>query len=405
MTPSQPGPTLDSYPTERSCPFSPPDAFDRLRGQAELPTVEVLRGGRPWLITRYEDARAVLASENFSARIDRSGFPLVTPTDLQQLDSERPSLVRTDDPEHLQKRRRLTRDFTVKRINALEPEIQRVIDECVDGLLRAGRPADLVAELALPVPSRVICLLLGVPYDKHEFFQRKSAEALSGQADVDTVRTALDELAEYLDELAEQKLRAPQEDLISRLVHEFHEPGIMDRAELINTAMTLLIAGFETTSNMISLGTAALLHHPAQLERFLAGDSAFQANAVEELLRYLTIAQNPRQFVAVADTRIGDNLIRAGEGVLVSLPSANRDPAAFDDADVLDLGRSARHHLAFSYGTHQCLGQSLARRELLLTFQTLFTRVPTLRLVDSVEEFDLKIGTRVHGFNSLNVTW
>ncbi|TDD90079.1 cytochrome P450 [Saccharopolyspora karakumensis] len=198
MTPSQPGPTLDSYPTQRSCPFSPPDVFDRLRGQAELPTVEVLRGGRPWLITRYDDARAVLASGNFSARMDRSGFPLVTPTDLQQLDSERPSLVRTDDPEHLQKRRRLTRDFTVKRINALEPEIQHVIDECVDGLLHAGRPADLVAELALPVPSRVICLLLGVPYDQHEFFQRKSAEALSGQADVDTVRTALDELAEYL---------------------------------------------------------------------------------------------------------------------------------------------------------------------------------------------------------------
>ncbi|MER7012778.1 cytochrome P450 [Saccharopolyspora sp. NPDC000359] len=405
MASSQPVRTLDAYPAERSCPFSPPDDFERLRAEQALPTVPVLRGQRPWLVTRYEDAKAVLASPNFSARMDRPGFPLMSATDVQQLRAERPTLIRTDDPEHLQKRRRLTRDFTVKRINALEPEIQRIIDETIDDLLRVGGPADLVSELALPVPSRVICLLLGVPYEQHEFFQRKSAQALAGRSGVDDVAAALGELGEYLGELADAKRRAPQQDLFSRLVQELHVPGIVDRGELIDTAMTLLIAGFETTSNMIGLGVAALLCHPDQLEVFLAGDRALQENAVEELLRYLSIAQHPRQFVAVADTQVGNTLIRAGEGVLISLPSANRDPAAFADADVLDLRRPARHHLAFSYGTHQCLGQALARRELLLTYRTLFTRVPSLRLVDPVEEFDLKSHTRVHGFNSLNVTW
>lgn len=405
MTSAQDMRSLSAYPNERSCPFSPPEVFKRLRETDGVPEVEVLRGERPWLISRYEDARSVLASPSFSARMDRSGYPLMSSSDVQQLESGRFNLLRMDDPEHLEKRRRLTRDFTVKRINALQPEIQRVIDESIDGLLAAGPPADLVTHVALPVPSRVICLLLGVPYDRHAFFQRKSAEALSGESDTDTVRAALDELADFLDELVDEKRQDPQQDVLSRLVHEYLEPGTIDRDELITTAMTLLVAGFETTGTMISLGTAALLRHPEQMAKFLAGDGALQENAVEELLRYLTIAQHPRQFVATADTRVGDHLIRAGEGVLIALNSANRDGAAFDDPDTLDITRSARHHLAFSYGPHQCLGQSLARRELVLVYRALFTRIPTLALADSVEDFDLKTHSRVHGFNSLNVNW
>lgn len=397
--------SLGAYPTERSCPFSPPDVLAELRDTDALPTVAALRGERPWLITRYDEARAVLESPNFSARMDRPGYPLMSATDLQQLEQDRTSLIRLDDPEHLEKRRRLTREFTVKRINTLEPEIQRVVDGTIDELLASEKPADLVSTVALPVPSRVICLILGVPYDKHAFFQRKSAEALSGKSDVDTVRTALGELGGFLSDLVDEKVEHPREDLLSRLAHEYFMPGTIDRREIIDIAMTLLIAGFETTGNMISLGVAALLRHPDQLETFLAGDKALQDNAVEELLRYLTIAQHPRQFVAVADTPVGDHTIRAGEGVLVSLPATNRDGSAFDDADTLDVTRSARHHLAFSYGPHQCLGQSLARRELVLLYRTLFTRVPTLRLADAVEDFDLKSQTRAHGFNSLNVTW
>lgn len=312
MTSPHDTPTLDGYPTERSCPFNPPDVFGELRETDEWPTVPALRGERPWLITRYDDARTVLSSPNFSARMDRPGYPLMSATDVQQLEAGRPNLLRMDDPEHLDKRRRLTREFTVKSINRMEPEIQRIIDTSIDALLEAGKPADLVSTLALPVPSRVICLLLGVPYDQHAFFQRKSAEALSGTSEVATIRAALQELGRFLDDLVDEKVRAPREDMLSRLAHEFLVPGVIDRDEIIGTAMTLLVAGFETTGNMISLGTAALLHHPDQLAVFLDGDRALQDNAVEELLRYLTIAQHPRQFVAKTDTQVGGHAIRAG---------------------------------------------------------------------------------------------
>lgn len=397
--------SLSTYPTARSCPFSPPDTFAELRDERALPTVSALRGQHPRLITRYDDAKTVLASPNFSARMDRPGYPLMSATDVQQLDSGRTNLIRTDDPEHREKRRRLTREFTVKRINALEPDIQRIIDESIEKLLSTGAPADLVSTIALPVPSRVICLLLGVPYQDHAFFQRTSAAALSGTSDVHTVDAALRELGDYLDDLVDAKLQTPDDDVLSRLAHDFLAPGVLDRDELITTAMTLLVAGFETTGNMISLGTAALLHHPDQLRTFLAGDRALQENAVEELLRYLTIAQHPRQFVALADTQVGDNTIQAGEGVLIALPSANRDTAAFTDPDTLDITRPARSHVAFSYGPHQCLGQSLARRELLLVYRALFTRIPTMELADAVEDFDLKTQSRAHGFNTLTITW
>lgn len=406
MTPTPYARTLETYPSERSCPFDPPDAFAELRETDGFPAVRTYGGTQPWMITRYEDAKAVLASPNFSARMDNPGYPLMSATDVQQSRQERnTSLIRSDDPEHLERRRRLTREFTVKRINALEPEIQRIVDESIDGMLEGGKPADLVARVALPIPSRVICLLLGVPYDRHDFFQRKSAEALSGNSDEATVAAALGELGEFLGELIEEKIDDPREDLLSRLARDYLLPGSIDRAEAVEIGMTLLVAGFETTSNMISLGTAALLRHPDQLETFLAGDRALQENAVEELLRYLTIAQHPRQFTAVADTRIGDHTIREGEGVLISLPAANRDDSAFGEPDTLDITRQARSHLAFSYGTHQCLGQSLARRELVLLYRSLFIRVPTLGLVDSDEDFDLKKNSRTHGFNSLNVTW
>ncbi|MER7413223.1 MULTISPECIES: cytochrome P450 [Streptomyces] len=399
-----PPPAL-GYPTERTCPFSPPPAFARLREQPGLPAVEALEGGRPWLVTRYADARAVLGSPAFSARFDTPGFPLMSPSDVQQRDDRTESLIRTDDPEHLRQRRRLTRDFTVKRIAALRPEIQGVVDGALDELLAHDGSADLIATVALPIPSRVICLLLGVPYADHGFFQRAAARALAGDSSPDEVRTALGELGDYLAALVREKVRDPQDDILSRLATAYLVPGEIDEREMVTIAMTLLVAGFETTGNMIGLGTALFLTHPEQRALFTAGDEQLQRNAVEELLRYLSIAHHPRQFAATEDVTVGGHTVRAGEGVLISLPAVNRDADAFDDPDTFDITRPAQQHLAFSYGTHQCLGQALARMELLLYFRTLFARVPSLRLLDAPEDFDLKQRSRAHGFRSLSVAW
>ncbi len=403
--PSEEEPAI-AYPTARSCPFSPPVEFGRLRAVPELPRVRALEGARPRLVTRYDDAKTLLSSPALSARFDSPGFPLFSPSDVQQRDDKVESLIRTDDPDHLTQRRRLTRHFTVKRVNALREEIQRTVDEAVDALLGAGSPADLVELVARPVPSRVICLLLGVPYADHAFFQGAAARALAGDTDPDAVRVALDELAEYLDSLvAEKTRRGDGEDVLSQLARDLVVPGTIAHAELVTIAMTLLVAGFETTGNMIGLGTALFLRHPEQRALFLAADETAQAEAVEEVLRYLSVAQHPRQFAVREETTVGGCTLRPGDGVLISLPSANRDAAAFEDPDVFDVRRSARGHLAFSHGTHQCLGQALARLELLLTFRTLFTRVPTLRAADEPGPYDVKRHSRVHGLNSFTVAW
>ncbi|MEU6117365.1 cytochrome P450 [Streptomyces sp. NPDC047117] len=393
------------YPTVRTCPFDPPAEFAGLRARPGLPRTRALEDGRPWLVTRYEDAKAVLAGPDFSARLDTPGFPLFSPSDVQQRDDRVESLIRSDDPDHLTRRRRLTRHFTVKRVHAMRDRIQWVIDSTLDDLLAAEPPADLIGLVARPIPSRVICLLLGVPYADHAFFQQAAARALAGDADPADVRIALRELGDYLDALVREKTRASDDDVLSQLIRDFLEPGALDRAELVNIAMTLLVAGFETTGNMIGLGTALFLQHPEQRDLFLAGDETLQANAVEELLRHLSVAQHPRQLAVRREVTVAGCALQPGDGVLISLPSANRDPAAFDDPDTFDIRRPARGHLAFSHGTHQCLGQALARLELLLTFRALFTRVPTLRLVDDPERFDLKTHSRIHGFNTLHVGW
>ncbi|MFD7668836.1 cytochrome P450 [Streptomyces sp. NPDC059788] len=403
-----------TYPVTRTCPFDPPAGFARLRARPGLVRTRALEDGRPWLVTRYDDAKAVLASQDFSARLDSPGFPLFSPTDVQQRDDRVESLIRSDDPDHLTRRRRLTRHFTVKRVHAMREEIQQVVDSALDDLLDAGPPADLVALVARPIPSRVICLLLGVPYADHRFFQQAAARALAGNADPADVRAALRELGDYLDALVRDKARAPEDDVLSQLIRDFLLPGTLDRAELVNIAMTLLVAGFETTGNMIGLGTALFLRHPGQRDLFLAGDETLQAGAVEELLRHLSVAQHPRQLAVRRGTTVAGCALEPGDGVLISLPSANRDPEAFDDPDVFDVRRPARGHLAFSHGTHQCLGQALARLELLLTFRALFTRVPTLRLADGPNRpgdpggsggFDVKAHSRVHGLGSLHVAW
>ncbi|MER5441544.1 cytochrome P450 [Streptomyces sp. NPDC002790] len=395
-----------TYPTERACPFSPPAEFAELRAAQGLPRAQALEGAQPRLITRYEDAKAVLSSPSVSARLDHPGFPLFSPSDVQQRDDGTESLIRTDDPDHLVQRRRLARHFTVKRVNALREDIQRTVDEAVDDLLRAGPSADLIELVAQPIPARVICLLLGVPYADHTFFRDAATRALAGHADPADVRTALGELAAYLDALVDEKLRdADGDDVLTQLTRDLLVPGTIDRPELITIAMTLLVAGFETTGNMIGLGTALFLRHPEQRDLFLAGDEAAQAEAVEETLRYLSVAHHPRQFAVTEDITVGGCPIRAGDGVLISLPSANRDAAAYDDPDVFDVRRQARGHLAFSHGTHQCLGQALARLELQLTFRTLFTRVPTLRAADASRPYDVKANGRVHGLSSFPVAW
>ncbi|MEU6563409.1 cytochrome P450 [Nocardia nova] len=396
--------TLPTYPMERAtgCPFDPPP---QLREVPPISQVRIWNDDTPWLITDYNDVRAILADQRFSADIRHQGYPL-TSASAEMRRTSPVAFIAMDDPDHARHRRMLTRNFTVKHIEAMRADVQHVVDQLIDDMLAGPKPADLVSALALPVPSLVICRLLGVPYEDHEFFQDRSRKIVSLGTPPEEALTANNELRSYLHDLAVDKQREPADDMIGRLVSEQVADGELTLDEVANMAVLMLIAGHETTANMIALGTLSLLRNPQQLAALrTTDDPRFVANAVEELLRYLTITHNGRRRVATEDIEIAGRSIRAGEGVILATDAGNRDSTAFPEPDRLDLERPARHHLAFGYGVHQCLGQPLARMELQVVYGTLYRRIPTLALAVPFEDVPFKHDMAIYGVHALPVTW
>ncbi|WP_153345254.1 cytochrome P450 [Nocardia aurantia] len=383
-------------------PFDPPPP---LREAESVSRVRIWNGETPWLVTGYETQRSVLADQRFSADALKPGFPHQSASSAQRRRDSRPFIV-LDDPEHARLRKMLTRNFMIKRIDALRPRVQQIADELIDALLAGPKPADLVRAFALPVPSLVICELLGVPYADHEFFQACSRKLISRESSVDETLAASDELRSYLKDLVAVKQQAPTEDMLGSLVAGQLAAGELTVDEVVDMGVLMLIAGHETTANMIGLGTLALLRHPDQLAALRdTPDPALIANAVEELLRYLTIVHSGRRRVATEDVEVGGQLVRAGEGIILANDAGNRDAGAFPDPDRLDIRRQARHHVAFGYGVHQCLGQPLARMELQVVYGTLYRRIPALRLAVPFEEVEFKHDMIVYGVHALPVTW
>jgi cytochrome P450 len=382
-----------------ACPFDPPPAYERVRREEPVASVQLWDGSAVWLVTRHGDVRTVLQDRRFSADAARPGFPFVS-EGRKALSSTNVSFIRMDDPEHARLRRMLTADFMVKRVEALRPRIREAAEDLLDAMTRDRHEADLVAEFALPLPSLVICLLLGVPYEDHAYFQKLSSIMLNSTRGVDEVRDARTELTEYIRVLAESKRDAEDDDILGRLARQ----GDLDAAEIASMGVLLLVAGHETTANMTSLSTLALLRNPEQME-WLRADPTLIRGAVEELLRYLSIVHTGLGRVATEDVEVGGRTIRAGEGVLCMINVANRDEEAFADAGALDVGRDARRHVAFGFGVHQCLGQPLARAELQIALELLLDRLPGLRLAVPFEDVPFRHDMLVYGVHSLPVAW
>ncbi|BAJ26505.1 MULTISPECIES: cytochrome P450 [Kitasatospora] len=389
-----------SHPAPRgACPFAPPPAYQQAVRDEPVTRVALWDGAPCWLVTRHQDTRDVLADPRFSADAARPGFPFLSAA-ARQIGAGKTSFIRMDDPEHSRLRRMLTGDFTLRKTAALRPAIQQVADRLFAAMTTGRTRADLVADFALPLPSLVICLLLGVPYEDHEFFQRCSRSLLNRDSPVEEVLAAQDALTEYLDTLTDSKRGNPDDGILSRLV----ERGELPTEEIGAMGRLLLIAGHETTANMTALSVLALLRHPDQLAHLRAHPEATPA-AVEELLRWLSIVQTGVTRVAVEDVEVGGVLIRAGEGVICQLNTANRDEDRYPDGDTLDLTRDTRRHVAFGFGVHQCLGQPLARLELEIALDTLLRGLPDLRLAVPFEEIRFRHEMTVYGIETLPVTW
>ncbi|MFF3742693.1 cytochrome P450 [Streptomyces kronopolitis] len=390
-----------AYFQDRTCPYHPPAGYQPLRDAGPLAHVTLYDGRKVWAVTGHSEARALLSDPRLSSDRQNPAFPAPFAR-FAALRQVRSPLIGVDDPEHNTQRRMLIPSFSVKRTAALRPQIQQIVDGLLDRMLAQGPPAELVSAFALPVPSMVICSLLGVPYSDHEFFEEASRRLLRSRTAEEAEEARL-RLEDYFDELIAHKEKAPGEGLLDELVHDELRTGALDREDLVRLAMILLVAGHETTANMISLGTFTLLEHPGQLARLKAEEGLLPA-AVEELLRFLSIADGLLR-VAMADIEIGGQVIRADDGVLFPTSLINRDDGAYPAPDELDVGRSARHHVAFGFGIHQCLGQNLARAEMEIALRSLFDRIPDLRLAVPAAEIPFKPGDTLQGMIELPLAW
>jgi cytochrome P450 len=379
--------------------FDPVAELSQLRADSPITKITTIQGGEAWLVTRYQDVRLVLGdTAHFS---NNAAMGARTPLQGAPTTENSGFLLAYDPPDHTRLRKLLTAEFTVARMRRLRPRVEAIVNEHLDAMADAGSPADLVPSFALPVPSLVICELLGVPYGDRDEFQRLSRRRLDMSLNMSDRIAAGEAARDYMAALVAEQRKSPGDAMLGMLIRA-HGDEIGDM-ELTGVADLLLLAGHETTSNMLGLGTALLLRNPEQIAVML--DPERVDSAVEELLRYLSVVHTVMPRRAIVDVEIAGQLVRAGEPVLCSLPAANRDPEVGADPDTVDLDRKISSHLAFGHGIHHCLGAPLARMEMRIAYPALLRRFPDLRLDVPFEDVQFRAFSVVYGVGSLPVAW
>ena len=377
-------------------PINPAPEFARIRSEQPvfgvrrpLPNGDFLM---MWLITRYADARELLSSRETSNSLGRSGSAASQPGFLLSLDP----------PDHTRIRRTLTGQFSMRRLAAMRPYIEEITTRFLDEMEAAGPPIDLMQAFALPLPSLVICELLGVPFEDQPEFQRRSDTMLDVFVTREQQAQNTREMNAYMQSLVNRHRQDPGNDILGMLIRD-HADELTDE-ELLGIGNILLVAGHETTANTIGLGTLLLLQHPDQLA-LVRDDPEVITSAVEEILRYLTIVHTGTPRIILQDMIIGGQTIQAGDIATLSLPSANRDAGFMTDPDVFDVTRQPQAHLTFGHGIHQCLGQQLARLEMSVALPALLCRFPNLSLAASVADLTFRGDGPVNGVRELPVSW
>lgn len=391
---------LPELPMTRECPYHPPAGYEELRSLGPVTKVRQFDGRPVWAVTGHAETRALLSSPHMSVDRFHPNFPMPIPALAQLQTSRTPAigaLIRTDPPEHGRQRRDILPSFTLKKIARMKPRMEKIVDDRLDDMLAKGQSADLVEDFSKPAVAMVLSQLLGIPYGDRDYFEELTYRRFDPAQVVD----ALEALTDYLTQLLLTKESEPGEGLLDDLVERVLA-GELERDELVKYALVLVIAGQETTANTIALSVLTLLEHPAELLH-LREQPGLWPNAVEELLRFLAVTGGLSR-VATADLQIGDEQVKAGDGLIFLNPGANRDAAQFERPNELDVRRSVRNHLTFGFGIHQCIGQNLARVELEVALRRLFDRIPTLRLAGPMKDIKVKQGL-VFGLAELPVVW
>ncbi len=378
---------------------NPYAVYQRLRAEGPVSRV-VMPGGYPvWVVTRYADARAALADPRL-IKDWRTLWPgNAAPDDgFASLDTH---MLSTDPPDHDRLRRLVTKAFTARRIEQLRPRVTEITTSLLDEM-PAGGQVDLLEAFAFPLPITVICELLGVPdSDRADFRAWTQAILSTGEAPAES-GTAATEMAGYFTALVADKRAHPADDLLSALIDARDADDGLSQRELLGMLFLLLVAGHETTVNLIGSGTLALLLNPGELTR-LRADSSLLPGAVEELLRYTSPVNHATIRFTAETVKIGGTLIPAREPVLVAIASANRDPDRYPAPDRLDIGRDAGGNLVFGHGIHYCLGAPLARMEGVIAFGALISRFPGMTLAVPPDSLRWRPSTLIRGLETLPV--
>lgn len=381
--------------------------YAKLRAEEPLTRiVDPMRKLPFWLFTRYDDCVEILKDPRFgkdsrkltAEEIARNGFT----DELAMLGQH---LLGTDPPDHTRLRGLVAKAFTPTRIEGLRPRIQAIAEQLFDHV-ESRHEMDIVADFAYPLPVTVIAELLGVPVDDHPRFRAWTTTIMTPPADgnMDVIRAAGFEFFQYLMGLIETRRAAPQDDLISALVAAEEGGDKLNGQELVGMLFLLLVAGHETTVNLIANGTLALLDFPDQRKR-LEDDPSLLESAVEEMLRYCGPVETATTRFALEDMTYYGKTIQRGDLVLASLLSAAHDESRFPNANQFDIGRKPNKHLAFGYGIHFCLGAPLARLEGAIAFEVLLRRAPHFRLAVPRDSLEFHPSLLLHAVRKLPVTF
>lgn len=397
--------TADSpleYPFHTRRALEPPGEWARLRTECPMAEIQLSSGDRASLLTRYDDVKQTLADPRFTRQLNVEGAARITSESSGIFANENPV---SQGEAHQRWRRLVGKYFTAKRMSALRPQIEEMAGRLIDRMEAGGRPADLVSDFAFPLPVWVICDLLGVSVGDRDRFASWSEKMMSlsryDQSEIDTAET---DFTTYMMDLIAVKRDRPQDDLISELVAVADsEDGRLSEFEAMLTARGLLMAGHETTANMIGKMVAMLLADRRRWEQLLA-DPGLVGSAVEEVLRFDASGFGLPRYLS-EDLKLEGGTLPGGTTVISSLSAANRDERAFEHADELDLTRTPNAHLTFGVGAHSCLGQALARTELQIALDALLRRLPALHLAVPAEELPPREGMLVGGFERVLVRW
>ncbi|WP_049561854.1 cytochrome P450 [Nonomuraea sp. SBT364] len=394
------------YPIPADAALDPPAEWAELRGKCPVAHVKLPSGDAATLLTRYADVKEVLADPRFTRQLTAPDAARLTAEGGGVFSSEMATIIPDGGEEHQHWRRLVGKWFTAKRMSALRPSMARIAEDLVDEMVAGGAPGDLKASLGFPLPVYVICDMLGVPAEDRDRFSYWSDTLLNltryGKEEIEAAQAAF---FQYMSDLLAGKRAEPGDDLLSELIAAGGpEEGGLSDLQILVTGMGLLVAGHETTANMIGKMVSMLLAERGRWESLLA-DPKLIRTAVEETLRLDANSGFGLPRYLREETEVSGTVLPRGTTVVCSMAAANRDESAFEAAAEMDLTRSPNPHLAFGAGAHSCLGQALARTELQVVLEVLLRKLPTLELAVPVEELERVEGLAVGGLRTVPVRW